>query len=149
VVTDGKTIMNDPLTDDDPVRLTKGGKALHQIAPREPLTYFLEGPAGYDSLVDKASAIIFAKAPDGKKAIELRTNDYGKMVVVYSEGKGEMLPERIDLYRSVRRRDDGTEQPLPTSHEFIHLLFVGQLKGDLFSVTPAKGMKVQDDRDKS
>ena len=148
IVTDGKTLMTDPLTDDDPIRLSKGGKALHLVAPREPMAFFLEGSAGYDALIDASSAITFTTASEGKKAIDCRAKDFGRVVIVYSDSAQNPLPERSDMFRSARRRDDGSEQPLATSKEFIRVVYVGPVKADLFKVDPPKGAKVEDNRNK-
>ena len=146
VVSDGLSIMNDPLSDDDPITLNNAGKPLHELIAREPIAFLLEGPAGYDKLVDTTQPVIFAKANADEKAIEFHSRDLGKIVITFRDSEDQPLPLEIDTYRSPRRRDAGTELPYPSSKEFIRLTGTGTQPASLFSVVAPKGRKVEDQR---
>ena len=149
LVSDGMSIMNDPLSDDDPITLNNAGKPLHELVAREPIAFLLEGPAGYDKLVDSTQPVVFTKADADKRAIEFHSRDLGKLVITFRDSEDEPLPLEIDTYRSPRRRDAGTELPYPSSKEFIRLTGTGMQPARLFSVVPPKGKKVEDQRQKS
>jgi outer membrane lipoprotein-sorting protein len=148
LVSDGMSIMNDPLSDDDPITLNYAGKPLHELVAREPIAFLLEGPTGYDKLVDPAQSVVFSKANADEKSIEFHSKDLGKIVVTYRDSDDQPLPLEIDTYRSPRRRDVGTELPYPSLKEFIRLTGVGPQPSGLFSVVPPKGKKVEDQRQK-
>lgn len=149
LVSDGMSVMNDPLSDDDPITLNNAGKPLHELISREPFAFLLEGSAGYDKLVDPTKPIAFAKAAAGDKAIEFHSKDLGKILITYRDSDDEPLPLEIDNFRSPRRRDAGLELPYPSSKEFIRLTSVGPMPTSLFSVVTPKGKKVTDERQKA
>ncbi len=149
LVSDGLSIMNDPLSDDDPITLNSAGKPLHELVNREPIAFLLEGVSGYDKLVDSTQPVVFAKTKSDQKAIEFHSKDLGKIVVTFSDSDEQPLPMEIDTYRSPRRRDAGTELPYPSSKEFIRLTGTGTQPASFFSVVPPKGKKVEDQRQKS
>lgn len=142
-VSDGMTLMNDPLSDDDTITLKKA-TSFHEIAPQECIAYLLEGTANFEKVVEKDQPIIFAEASAGHKAIEVRMKTLGKVVITYSESDG--FPRRIDLFRSQRRRDDGVEQTTPSTKEYVNFVSSGSLPRSLFSATPPKGKKFEDQR---
>src|SRR2546421_13114809 len=48
LVSDGLSVMNDPLDDDQTIQLDRAGKPFHELSPREPVAFLLEGPAALD-----------------------------------------------------------------------------------------------------
>jgi hypothetical protein len=141
-VSDGIVTMVDPLSDDDPVRLTKATPKLDELNPREPLLYFLAGPPAYERLVDADKAITLLPSGD---AVEFRSKTLGKVIVGRSSSG---LPSKIELFQSSRRRDAGAESEFAILIETIQPFGPAPAWPGRFSVTPPKGRKVQDDRAK-
>jgi hypothetical protein len=144
LVCDGATLMADPLSDDETIVLKKATQPFYEVAPRELLAFMVAGPTGYDKTIDTDADIKFTTAPAGQKAIEFRSKGLGKVVVVYVEGSA--LPSRIDLYRSQRRSEDGQEQSVPATMQYVRVLAHGNLPKYVFVAEPPKGQKVDDQR---
>lgn len=142
IVLNGAVAMTDPLSDDEPIHLKKSPANLEDLIPREPLLIFLAGASAYDRVVDTKEAIKLNASGD---AIEFRTKTMGKIVIGYSP---DGLPTRIETFQSGRRRDAGVESEFATSIERIQVLQSGGLSPSIFSVTPPKGRKVEDERAK-
>jgi len=147
LVSDGLSVMQDPLDDDQTITISRAGKPMYEVFQREPLAFFMAGDKAFDNFVDKDQPVKFVDAPVGDKAIELHSKDLGKIVVVYKEGSS--LPTRIDMFRSFRRRDGGTESPTPTSKEFVRVMSAGNVPTSTFIVHVPKGKKIDDQRTKS
>ena len=141
-VMDGPVTMTDPLSDDEPIHLKKSSPNLEEMSPREPLLWFLAGAPAYDRVVDTTKAIKLLESGD---AVEFRTKTFGKIVIGCSPSG---LPTRIETYQSGRRRDAGTESEFAVTVERIQVMEYGAISRSLFSVTPAKGRKVEDERTK-
>jgi len=147
-ISDGKSVLTDPLDDDQTILLNKGGRPIYESIPREPLMFFVAGPDAFDKLVSKDGPVTFATADSGEKAIEFRSGEFGKIVIAYKDGANP-LPTRIDMYRSFRRRDSGTESTTPTTKEYIGLVSTGTVPSSMFAIVVPKGKKFQDNREKS
>lgn len=145
-VSDGVSVMTDPLDDDQTINISRSGKPMYEIVQREPLAYLLAN--AFDKFVAKDQPVVFATAPAGEKAIEFHSEDLGKVVIAYKD-TANALPTRIDLFRAFRRRDAGIELPNPASREFIKLVSTGDVPHSLFTVVAPKGKKIQDDRTKT
>jgi hypothetical protein len=148
LVSDGMSVMSDPLDDDQTIQIDRAGKPMYEVIPRETWAFFLAGPDAFDKFVDKSQPVVFATAAAGEKAIELHSKDLGKIVVSYQDGTANPVPTRIDLFRSFRRRDAGSESTTATTKQYIRVLSTGHLSTSLFSIHVPKGKKVQDDRQK-
>ena len=148
IISDGTSVMQDPLDDDQTIQLNKGGKPIFEVIQREPLSFLLGGPDAFDRLVSRDGAVKFVQAEAGEKAIEFNSGEFGKLVIAYKDSANP-IPTRIDLYRSFRRRDAGTDTTSPTQREYVNLISTGPIPSSMFAVVVPKGKKVQDNRVKS
>lgn len=150
MVSDGNTVMNDPMNDDETITLNSSTKPIYEQVSREPIVFMFSGPDAFDKLVDKDQPVIFTQAPEGEKQIEFHSFSMGKIVVAYKENSSDPIPVRIDMFRSFRRRDNGsTESPTPTVREYFRLISRGPIPANYFSTDAPKGKKIEDDRKKA
>jgi hypothetical protein len=147
-VCDGESLLSDDMSDDGAIRISQAKKTLHEVNDQEALFYLLEGPAGFDAVVDKDKPVKFIGAADApERVVELTTKKFGVVQVHYSAGSG--LPTCIEVMRAPWYSDDDNPYPdQPFSREDIKIVSRGPQNQSLFSVVPPKGKKFTDERTK-
>jgi outer membrane lipoprotein-sorting protein len=146
VVSDGVSVMEDSLDDDVPIQIDRYDRWIKSGSVNQTLlSYFLDGEAGYERLVDTARPIVFAATTEPEKAIEFRAKRLGKIIVYFVDDPGTPLPGMFQRFRVV----PGSESPdavEPSQRQYMRIVGSGPLNPSLFVVAAPKGKKVEDKR---
>jgi outer membrane lipoprotein-sorting protein len=146
VISDGVSVMEDSLDDDVPIQIDRYDRWIKSGSVNQTLlSYFLDGEAGYDRLVDNEKPIVFAAATEPEKAIEFRAKRLGKIIVYFVDDPAAPLPRMFQRFRVL----PGSESPdavEPSQRQYMRIVGSGPLSPSLFVIAAPKGKKVEDKR---
>jgi len=163
-VCDGKTLMIDPLDDDDTIHLKDAGKSIYSSdaslgmdGDRIPLYYLLDGEKGFDALVSKTDPVILKTWPDKQQSIEFHSKDLGTVEVFYSTDGKLWLATRVQFYnmpwltKMAAQDPDDFGPPDPTALSVVSIDYLSineKSPAGCFEAIPPKGKKMEDARKK-
>jgi len=147
-VSDGLVLLSDAMSDDVPVTLSLPKKTFGELNAEEPFLYFLDGPAGFDAIVDKDKGIVFVESKDtASTVIEFHSAKLSSIRVSFNPKHA--FPDRIEVFNAPWWAEADNPYPgQPFSREDFTLSTDKRLNFNLFRIIAPIGQALVDTRKK-